>query len=274
MSQDHKFTGWVGADANSINGNLEWKSFEPKPWEERDVDIEISHCGVCASDLHTLRSGWGPSLYPIVVGHEIVGRAVRVGSQVKHVKVGDVVGVGAQNDSCLGRKGKCRECETDNEQYCQIAKIDTYNAEHFNGGRAMGGYATHHRAPGHFVMKIPEGLEPELAAPMLCGGVTVYSPLKRNGCGPGKRVGIVGVGGLGHFGVLFAKALGADEVVGVSRKSSKRDEVLKLGADRYIATDDDKGWAEKNARSLDLIICTVSSPKVRELWRNLMLEFN
>lgn len=126
----------------------------------------------------------------------------------------------------------------------------------------MGGYATYNRTPGHFVLKIPEGVESKDAAPMMCGGVTVYSPLKQNGCGPGKKVGIVGVGGLGHFGVLFAKALGADEVVGISRKASKKDEVLKLGADRYIATDDDKDWEKENARSLDLIISTVSSEKM------------
>jgi len=131
-----------------------------------------------------------------------------------------------------------------------------------NRGKSYGGYADYNRTPSHFVFKIPEALSSADAAPMMCGGVTVYSPLKQNGCGPGKKIGIVGVGGLGHFGVLFAKALGADEVVGISRKASKKDEVLKLGADRYIATDDDKDWAKNNARSLDLIVCTVSSEKM------------
>jgi D-arabinose 1-dehydrogenase-like Zn-dependent alcohol dehydrogenase len=126
----------------------------------------------------------------------------------------------------------------------------------------MGGYATYHRAHENFAIKVPDGLDSADAAPMFCGGVTVYSPLKQNGCGPGKRVGIVGVGGLGHFGVLFAKALGADKVVGISRKASKREEVLKLGADQYIATDDDENWAKANSRSLDLIISTVSSDKI------------
>ncbi|KAH0318565.1 putative zinc-binding alcohol dehydrogenase, partial [Aureobasidium melanogenum] len=129
-------------------------------------------------------------------------------------------------------------------------------------GKSYGGYATYARHPGNFVFKIPDGLDSAEAAPMLCGGVTVYSPLKNYGCGPGKKVGIVGVGGLGHFGVLFAKALGADEVVGISRKATKKDEVLKLGADRYIATDDDKDWAQNNRRTLDLIISTVSSGKM------------
>lgn len=142
--------------------------------------------------------------------------------------------------------------------------VGTYNAQYKEpkSGKSMGGYATYNRTPSRFVIKIPDGVDSADAAPMMCGGVTVYSPLKQNGCGPGKKVGIVGVGGLGHFGVLFAKALGADEVVGISRKADKREEVLKLGADRYIATDDDKDWATKNARSLDLIVSTVSSDKM------------
>jgi D-arabinose 1-dehydrogenase-like Zn-dependent alcohol dehydrogenase len=126
-------------------------------------------------------------------------------------------------------------------------------------GKSYGGYGNYNRTNSHFVFKIPDGLDSADAAPMLCGGITVYSPLKNNGCGPGKTVGIVGVGGLGHFAVLFAKALGADKVVGISRKASKRQSVLDLGADEYIATDDDEGWATKNKRTLDLIISTVSS---------------
>jgi alcohol dehydrogenase (NADP+) len=202
-------------------------------------------------------------LYPCVVGHEIIGKAVRVGSEVKHVKVGDRVGVGAQSDSCLNRNGKCNDCSNGLENMCtKKGRCDTYNSKFMNGGKSYGGYGDYHRCPNHFVMKIPEKLASSDAAPMLCGGVTTYAPLKDNGCGPGKRVGIVGVGGLGHFGVLWAKALGADKVVGISRKNAKRDDVLKLGADEYIATDDDKDWATKNAGTLDLIVCTVSSTKM------------
>lgn len=132
-----------------------------------------------------------------------------------------------------------------------------------NGDKAYGGYATHHRAKSRFVVKVPEGLKPEYAAPLLCGGVTVYSPLKTWGCGPGKKVGIVGLGGLGHFAALFAKALGADEVVGISRKEDKRSDAIKLGCDDYIATDDQKDWAKVNKGRFDIIISTVSGAKVR-----------
>jgi D-arabinose 1-dehydrogenase-like Zn-dependent alcohol dehydrogenase len=261
MSADYEFQGWLGHTADSVNGKMEWGSFEPKKWTEDDVDIEVTHCGICGSDLHMLRSGWGPTPYPCCVGHEIVGKAVRVGKNVKHVKQGDRVGVGAQARSCL--KPDCPDCSTDNEQYCRNGVVNTYGSVYPNDeGKSYGGYADYNRTNGHFVIPIPEGLASEDAAPMLCGGVTVWTPLTRNGCGPGKKVGVVGVGGLGHFAVLWAKALGADEVVGISRKASKKDEVLKLGADRYIATDDDEDWEKKNARSLDLIVSTVSSEKM------------
>lgn len=187
---------------------------------------------------------------------------MRVGKNVeKGIKVGDRVGVGAQNSSCL--KPECEECsgKPSWEQYCQH-NIGTFASQYPDGSYSYGGYADYHRCPSHFVMKIPDAIPGEDAAPMLCGGITVYSPLKNNGCGPGKKVGIIGVGGLGHFGVLFAKALGAERVVGISRSSDKRDDVLKMGADEYIATNDDKDWAQHHARSLDLIVCTVSSPSM------------
>lgn len=196
------------------------------------------------------------------VGHEIVGKAVRVGKDVKHINVGDRVGVGAQARSCL--QEDCPECSVGRPNYCpREGNVNTYGSVYPGDiGKTYGGYADYNRTDSRFVVKIPEGLASEEAAPMLCGGVTVYAPLRNNGCGPGKTVGIVGVGGLGHFAVLFAKALGADKVVGISRKASKRAEVLALGADEYIATDDDKDWAKENFKSIDLIICTVSSPRM------------
>lgn len=204
-------------------------------------------------------------MYPCCVGHEIVGTAVRVGSSVSHIKVGDRVGVGAQSDSCQNRNSNnpCYECSNGQEQYCSQAFAGTYNGKYLNGGKSYGGYATYNRCPSHFVVKIPDEISSAEAAPMLCAGVTTYVPLKKNGCGPGKKVGIIGLGGLGHFGLLWAKALGADSVVVIGRSTSKRDDALKLGADKYIATNDEKNWVQENARSVDLLISSVSSSKVR-----------
>lgn len=212
------------------------------------------------SDIHTLRSGWFPTNYPVCVGHEIVGKAVRVGKNVERgIKVGDRVGVGAQSDSCL--RADCDECQNGDEQYC-VRQTQTFNSKHQDGSKSYGGYANYSRVPSHFVLKIPDAIDSADAAPMLCGGATVYSPLVMNGCGPGKKVGIVGVGGLGHFGVLFAKALGASKVVGISRSNAKKADVLKMGADEFIATDEDKDWEKTHGASLDLIVSTVSSPKM------------
>lgn len=157
----------------------------------------------------------------------------------------------------------CVDCAAGLENHCANGMIGTYGSVYPDDeGKSYGGYANHNRTNGRFVLNIPEGIESKDAAPMLCGGITVFSPLKANGCGPGKTVGIVGVGGLGHFAVLFAKALGADRVVGISRKGDKREDALALGADEYIATDEDKDWATKHKRTLDLIVSTVSSEKM------------
>ncbi|KAL2256285.1 hypothetical protein VTK26DRAFT_1896 [Humicola hyalothermophila] len=256
---DYKFEGWLGHDKSAVEGKMVWGEFEPKAWEETDIDIKITHCGICGSDLHTLRSGWGPTLYPCCVGHEIIGTVVRVGSKVQGIKVGDRVGVGAQSDSCLGRKGDCAQCAMGEENYCSKGFVSTYNSVHANGGKSYGGYATYHRSPAHFAVKIPDAIPSAEAAPMMCAGVTTYAPLKHHGAGPGKTVGIIGLGGLGHFGVMWAKALKADKVVVISRTSSKKEDALKLGADDFIATAEDPDWAKKHANSLDIIICTVSS---------------
>ncbi|KAF3762669.1 GroES-like protein [Cryphonectria parasitica EP155] len=258
---DYMFEGWTAKDATGIEGKMNWQEIKPKAWEETDVDIKVTHCGMCGSDLHFLSNGWGASNYPLTVGHEIVGVAVRVGSKAANgIQVGDRVGVGAQGDACLGRFGKCHECDDGEENYCDKI-VWAYNSPHFNGDINTGGFATYHRSPSHFVVKIPDGLESSQAAPMLCGGATMFRPLKVHGVKPGMSVGIVGVGGLGHYGVLFAKGMGA-RAVGISRRENKRQEVMSLGADEYIATADEEGWETKHARSLDLIISTVASSKV------------
>ncbi|KAI0477372.1 zinc-binding dehydrogenase [Xylariaceae sp. FL0804] len=260
----YKFHGWKGYDASSAEGKMVWEEFEPKAWEETDIDIQVTHCGMCASDLHTLRSGWSPTMYPIVVGHEIVGRVVRVGAQaaVFGHRVGDRVGVGCLSDCCLGvlrggrdRPEPCERCAEGQENYCRRATW-TYLTPHHSGDRSHGGYATHHRTKGRFAFAIPDALESAHAATMMCAGITMYAPLKHNGCGPGKRVGIVGLGGLGHYGVLFARALGADAVVAISRREAKRAEALALGADDYLASEDDPDWVRKYRGSLDFVIAT------------------
>ncbi|KAF3929205.1 hypothetical protein AA313_de0203497 [Arthrobotrys entomopaga] len=277
MARD-TFVGWVAKDASAADGNLVYEEFEPKTWEETDVDIEVTHSGICGSDIHTLSGGWHVPEYPCVVGHEIVGKAVRVGSKVNHIKVGDRVGVGAQSDSC----GECEFCLSGNETVCDKF-VQTYNSRHLNGDRSQGGYADHARVPGRFVINLTPypNIPSELLAPMLCGGLTVFSPLKRYGAGPGKKVGIIGLGGLGHFGVMFAKgvlifqttrrilgyglieggeiaALGADEVVVISRNKSKEADAKKLGADRIIATGE-PDWEKTYASSLDIIVNTADS---------------
>ncbi|KIW12821.1 hypothetical protein PV08_08008 [Exophiala spinifera] len=260
---DYQFVGWLGLDKTADQGKMVWQEFEPKAWEETDVDIQITHSGICGSDLHVLRSGWGPTPYPCCVGHEIVGRAVRVGSKVEGgIKVGDRVGVGAQGDSCLGRvQGHCDECASGNEHFC-ARHVGTYGSFHLNGDKSYGGYALYNRSPSHFVFKIPDAIPSASAAVMLCAGITTYSPLKHFGCAPGKRVGVIGLGGLGHFAVLWAKALGAECVVAVSRKKSKKEDALRMGADSYIATDDHPKWNTEFAGSFDLLISTVSSSKM------------
>ncbi|KAK5989562.1 NADP-dependent alcohol dehydrogenase 7 [Cladobotryum mycophilum] len=278
--QSYTFEGWVAHDKTAAEGKMVWETYEPKPWEETDVDIEITHCGICGTDIHKLRSGWGATDYPVVVGHELVGIAVRIGdiaAKQTGIKIGDRIGVGAQNDSCQCRRppevvedySSCDACATGNEVYCPHMVL-TYGSKHLTpaGGKSQGGFAKYHRCPAKFAFKIPDGLASEHAAPMMCAGLTVFSPLTHfgnHGNGPiderlkGMSVGVIGIGGVGHFALLFAKALGAKRVVAMSRHSSKRDDALALGADEYIATAEDEGWESKYASTLDLILNVNSS---------------
>lgn len=258
------FKGWVAHDATSP---LKFTDFQPKQFTPTDIEIRVTHCGICGTDVHTLRSGWAPTDYPCVLGHEIVGVVARVGSEVatlasssasRKIRVGDRVGVGAQSMSCL--RADCEACADGRENYCS-RMVGTYNGRYPDKSKSYGGYAAFWRGPAHFAFKIPDYLPSAEAAPLLCGGVTVYRPLKRYHAGPGKAVGIIGVGGLGHLGILFAKALGCSSVVAISRTSGKRkDAVEGLGADSFIATEEDEKWAKKYSRTLDIIICTVDAP--------------
>ena len=229
-------------------------SFPLKTFGDYDVDIEVEACGICYSDIHTITGGWGPQNFPICVGHEIVGKAVRVGSKVTKVKQGQRVGQGAQCLSCL----QCKQCKTGNENYCPVFQTDTYGSKYPDSEIiSSGGYASHTRCHEQFVFPIPDGLKSEYAGPMLCAGLTAFSPLVRNHCGPGKKVGILGMGGIGHFGILFAKALGA-EVWAISRSRAKEADAKKMGADGFIATSE-KDWEVPHKFTFDIVINTSSS---------------
>lgn len=250
MSYPEQFTGF------GVYSPQEWNhpkkhTFAPKNFYDGDIDIKIDFCGVCGSDVHCAHGNWGPSYSPIIVGHEIIGKVVKAGPKSNH-KIGDRVGVGAQAFSC----GECKSCKSHNEQYCTKAAY-TYFGQYPDGYNTQGGYASHIRLPGKFAFRIPEALDSKHAAPLMCGGITCYSPLIRNGAGPGKKVAISGIGGIGHMAIMFAKALGA-EVYAISRSDSKKEDALKLGADHYIATNE-KGWETKYADTLDIILNCGSS---------------
>ncbi|KAI0453493.1 alcohol dehydrogenase [Xylaria acuta] len=230
------------------------QTFKPKKFGDNDIDIKIECCGVCGSDAHTVTGGWGDAPTPLCVGHEIVGKAVKVGSQVKDVKVGDRVGVGAQVWSCL----KCPQCKSENENYCPH-KVDTYGAPYPreadpNETLSQGGFASHIRAHEYFVFPIPDAIPSHLAAPMICAGLTVWEPLVRANVGPGQQVAVVGLGGLGHFAVMFANALGA-EVTVISHSPSKKDDALKLGAKHFVSSGEE-GWATPLAFKFDFVLST------------------
>ena len=218
-----------------------------------DVLIEIRFAGICHSDIHTVRGDWGPQQYPLVPGHEIAGVVTEVGSAVTKHQVGDRVGVGCMVNSCR----ECATCRNGDEQYCLNGMVGTYGAEDRDGTITQGGYSTHVVVSEHFVVSIPDGLELDVAAPLLCAGITTFSPLRRWGAGPGKKVAVVGLGGLGHMAVKIAAAMGA-EVTVLSQSLKKQEDGLRLGATGYYATSDPATF-EQLAGSFDLIINTVSA---------------
>ena len=222
-----------------------------------DVQIEILYCGVCHSDLHTVRNEWSafvPTVYPCVPGHEIVGRVVKVGSAVKKFKEGDIAAVGCMVDSCR----KCPSCLAGEEQYCDNFCTLTYNSEDkFLGGVTYGGYSDSIVVDEAYVLRVPDGLDPAGAAPLLCAGITTYSPLRHWNVGKGQKVGIVGLGGLGHMGLKFAKAFGA-HVALFTTSPHKAADAVRLGADEVILSRDNAAM-QKHAGSFDFILDTVSA---------------
>lgn len=241
--------------AQSATSPLAPFTLERRAPGQLDVAIDILHCGVCHSDLHTARSEWGPSIYPVVPGHEIVGRVTAVGDLVTKFKVGDTVGVGCMVDSCQ----HCQPCADDLEQYCENGFTGTYNSpEQGTGANTHGGYSSQIVVRESFVLKISHDAgELAAVAPLLCAGITTYSPLRQWKVGPGSKVGIVGLGGLGHMGVKIAAAMGA-HVVLFTTSAGKREDALRLGAKEVVVSKNADEMAA-HANSFDFILNTVAA---------------
>ncbi|WP_067653836.1 NAD(P)-dependent alcohol dehydrogenase [Nocardia harenae] len=247
----------AGYAVSSPEGPFEKVTIERRDLGPHDVLIDVKYAGICHSDIHTVRNEWGGTKYPCVPGHEIAGIVAAVGSAVTRHGVGDRVGVGCMIDSC----GRCGPCLDGNEQYCERGAVMTYSSPVDEtvqaGGVTLGGYSTQIVVTENFVLSIPEGIGLDVAAPLLCAGITTYSPLRHWNAGPGKQVAIIGMGGLGHVGVKIAAALGA-EVTVLSQSLRKRDDGLRLGATGYYATAERQTFKDLRNR-FDLIINTVSA---------------
>ena len=229
-------------------------TFERRPLGPQDILIQIRYCGICHSDIHQARDEWGGSIFPMVPGHEIVGTAVQTGSAVQTVQEGDTVGVGCFVDSCR----TCQSCQQGMEQYCDMGMIVTYNGRDNNGEPTYGGYSTQIVVDQHYVLKIPRNLSIEGAAPLLCAGITVYSPFRHWGVGKGHKLAVVGLGGLGHMGVKIGRALGA-EVTILSHSDKKKKEAERLGATDFALTTNDETFS-RLSQKFDFILDTVSAP--------------
>ncbi len=230
-------------------------SFTRRDLGAHDVAIDITHSGICHSDIHRVREEWQSQVFPIVPGHEIIGLVTAVGDGVSRFSVGQRVGVGVYIDSCR----ECENCLSGEGNYCEKGMIETFAGFEKDGVTpTQGGYSTGIVVDENYVLSVPEGLDSAAGAPLMCAGITVYAPLERFGAGPGKRVGVVGLGGLGHLAVRFAKAMGA-EVTVFSHSLNKREDALELGADHFVYSDDSEHM-ESLSKSLDIVVNTVSAP--------------
>ncbi|RZM20942.1 MAG: NAD(P)-dependent alcohol dehydrogenase [Pedobacter sp.] len=247
------------APLNQININRR----TPTP---HDVEIDILYCGVCHSDLHTARSEWGPTIYPCVPGHEIVGKVKSIGNHVSKFKIGDIVGVGCMVDSCR----ECEYCQEGLEQYCEPGMTGTYGSmdKYLENAPTHGGYSESIVVDENYVLRIPENLDLAAVAPLLCAGITTYSPLHHWKVGPGKKVGIVGIGGLGHMGIKIAKAMGA-HVVAFTTSESKFAEAKRLGADEVVLSKDETQMAAYRGK-LNFILDAVSAQHDINAYLNLL----
>ena len=239
--------------APSVGQPLAPTTIERREVGANDILIQIEFAGICHSDIHTVNGDWGPQPFPVVPGHEIVGLVTEVGTDVTRHQVGDRVGVGCMVNSC----GECSNCTRGDEQYCVKGMVGTYAATDRDGTTTQGGYSTHVVVDADYVLSVPAGLDPAAAAPLLCAGITTYAPLRHWNAGPGSKVAVVGLGGLGHMAVKIAHALGA-EVTVLSQSLKKQEDGLRLGADHYYATSDPSTF-EQLASEFDLIVNTVSA---------------
>jgi len=239
--------------------------FERREVGEHDVQIEIKYCGVCHSDLHQVRNEWGGAMYPLVAGHEIVGVVTKVGSKVKKFKEGDLAGVGCFVDSCR----ECHSCKEGLEQYCEVQNVGTYSSYERDGKTiTYGGYSSHIVVDENYTLKVPKNLDLARTAPLLCAGITTYSPIMQWQIGKGHRVGIVGLGGLGHMAVKIAAAKGADVTV-LSTSPNKEQDARDLGAHNFAVTKD-PGTLKSLRNSFDFIIDTVSAPHDYNLYLSML----
>jgi alcohol dehydrogenase (NADP+) len=244
-----------GYAAMKAKGALAPFAFDRRDPGPQDVVLQIQYCGVCHSDIHQVNSDWGPSVYPLVPGHEIVGRVTRTGSAVKKFAVGDLAGVGVFVDSCR----TCAECTSGQEHFCHGGLVWTYGApEKQTGGSTYGGYSNNIVVDEAYALRIPPKLDPAATAPLLCAGITTYSPMRHWKAGPGKRVGVVGLGGLGHMALKFARLFGA-HVVQFTTSPGKREDALRLGAHEVVLSKDEKAMRAQTG-SFDFILDTVSAP--------------
>jgi uncharacterized zinc-type alcohol dehydrogenase-like protein len=243
-----------GYAVKSAKAPLETFSFERRELREHDVQLEIYYAGICHSDIHQAREEWGPAIFPMVPGHEIVGRVTKTASGVTKFKVGDLIGVGVFVDSCRN----CDSCRAGLEQYCVEGMTGTYNTYERDGKTvAMGGYSDSFVINEDYAVHIPENLDLTGVAPLMCAGITLYSPLRNWKAGPGKKVGIIGLGGLGHMGVKFAVAMGADVTV-FSHSPSKESDAKQMGAHHFVSTKDPANL-KKLEKQYDLLLNTVSA---------------
>jgi len=243
-----------GFAVRSAKAPLESFSFERRELREHDVQLDIYYAGICHSDIHQAREEWGPAIFPMVPGHEIVGRVTKTASGVTKFKVGDLIGVGVFVDSCR----KCESCKAGLEQYCVEGMTGTYNTYERDGKTvAMGGYSDSFVINEDYAVHIPENLDLTGVAPLMCAGITLYSPLRNWKAGPGKKVGIIGLGGLGHMGVKFAVAMGADLTV-FSHSPNKEGDAKQMGAHHFVSTKDPANL-KKLEKQYDLLLNTVSA---------------